>query len=118
MPFIDAPAKILLTGVLCPLCPRQSTSTHLFHCNVKVPMATLQLMQSKTCLSAATQVVLYDKPHLLSCLTFLLVVGTVRSEKKGEELAKLYTQYPGRFSYAIVPDIVKVSNSRSGCSRY
>ena len=36
------------------------------------------------------------------------VVGTVRSAAKGDELKKLYSQYGGRFSYAIVPDIVKV----------
>ncbi|KAF8601879.1 NAD-P-binding protein [Ceratobasidium sp. AG-I] len=35
------------------------------------------------------------------------VVGSVRSEKKGAELAKLYTQHRGRFSYVVVPDIVK-----------
>ncbi|KAF8600082.1 NAD(P)-binding protein, partial [Ceratobasidium sp. AG-I] len=35
------------------------------------------------------------------------VVGTVRSDKKGEELAKIYAQYGGRFSFAVVPDIAK-----------
>jgi len=35
------------------------------------------------------------------------VVGTVRSEKKGEDLAKLYTDYGGRFSYVVIPDIAK-----------
>ena len=37
------------------------------------------------------------------------MVGTVRTEKKGEELAKLYTKYDGLFSFAVVPDIAKVS---------
>ncbi|KAF8601883.1 D-lactaldehyde dehydrogenase [Ceratobasidium sp. AG-I] len=35
------------------------------------------------------------------------VVGTVRTEKKGQELVKLYAQYGGRFNYTVVPDIVK-----------
>ncbi|KAF8594883.1 NAD(P)-binding protein [Ceratobasidium sp. AG-I] len=35
------------------------------------------------------------------------VVGTVRSAAKGEELKKLHSQYGDRFSYAVVPDIVK-----------
>lgn len=35
------------------------------------------------------------------------VVGTVRSAKKGEELTKLYSQSGGRFTYVVVPDIVK-----------
>ncbi|KAF8601895.1 NAD-P-binding protein [Ceratobasidium sp. AG-I] len=35
------------------------------------------------------------------------VVGTIRSEKKGKEVAKLYTQYAERFSYVVVPDIAK-----------
>ncbi|KAG8739266.1 methylglyoxal reductase (NADPH-dependent) gre2 [Ceratobasidium sp. 414] len=35
------------------------------------------------------------------------VVGTVRSASKGEELVKIHNQFGDRFSYAIVPDIVK-----------
>ncbi|KAG8684269.1 methylglyoxal reductase (NADPH-dependent) gre2, partial [Ceratobasidium sp. 423] len=35
------------------------------------------------------------------------VVGTVRSESKGEELVKLFPAYTGKLSYAIVPNIVK-----------
>ncbi|KAF8601889.1 D-lactaldehyde dehydrogenase [Ceratobasidium sp. AG-I] len=35
------------------------------------------------------------------------VVGSVRSEKKGEELVKIHSQYGERFSYAVVPNIVK-----------
>ncbi|KAF8601899.1 NAD(P)-binding protein [Ceratobasidium sp. AG-I] len=68
MPFINAPAKILLTG-------------------------------------ANGYFATYAVKDLLE--RGYTVVGTVRSEKKGEELAKLYTEYPGRFSYAVVPDIVK-----------
>ena len=39
---------------------------------------------------------------------YYLVVSAVRFEKKGEDLYKLYTHYPGQFSYFLVPDIVKV----------
>ncbi|KAF8596618.1 D-lactaldehyde dehydrogenase [Ceratobasidium sp. AG-I] len=35
------------------------------------------------------------------------VVGTVRSSSKGDELKKLHAQYGDKFSYAVVPDIVK-----------
>ncbi|CAE6476773.1 unnamed protein product [Rhizoctonia solani] len=35
------------------------------------------------------------------------VIGTVRSEPKGEDLVKLFSSHPGKFSYAVVPDIVK-----------
>ncbi|KAF8601901.1 NAD-P-binding protein [Ceratobasidium sp. AG-I] len=68
MPFINSPAKILLTG-------------------------------------ANGYFATYAVKDLLE--RGYTVVGTVRSEKKGEELVKLYTQYAGRFSYAVVPDIIK-----------
>ncbi|CAE6431438.1 unnamed protein product [Rhizoctonia solani] len=35
------------------------------------------------------------------------VVGTVRSESKGEELVKLFPAYTGKLSYAVVPNIVE-----------
>ncbi|CAE7117027.1 unnamed protein product [Rhizoctonia solani] len=35
------------------------------------------------------------------------VVGTVRSEAKGEELVKLFPSHAGKLSYAVVPNIVK-----------
>ncbi|KAG8716707.1 methylglyoxal reductase (NADPH-dependent) gre2, partial [Ceratobasidium sp. 394] len=35
------------------------------------------------------------------------VVGTVRSTSKGEELVKIHSKFGDRFTYAVVPDIVK-----------
>ncbi|KAG8738385.1 methylglyoxal reductase (NADPH-dependent) gre2 [Ceratobasidium sp. 423] len=69
MPFIQAPAKILLTGANG-----------------------------------------YYAAHLIK--NFLerryTVVGTVRSESKGEELVKLFPAHAGKLSYAVVPDIIKI----------
>ncbi|CAE6480935.1 unnamed protein product [Rhizoctonia solani] len=68
MPFIQSPAKVLLTG-------------------------------------ANGYYAVYVIKDLLE--RGYTVVGTVRSEPKGEDLVKLFFSYPGKFSYAVVPDIVK-----------
>ncbi|KAF8736669.1 NAD-P-binding protein, partial [Rhizoctonia solani] len=68
MPFIQAPAKILLTGANG-----------------------------------------YYAAHVIKDLLDhgYAVVGTVRSESKGQELAKIFPEHAEKFSYAVVPDIVK-----------
>ncbi|CAE6418530.1 unnamed protein product [Rhizoctonia solani] len=68
MPFIQAPAKVLLTGANC-----------------------------------------YFAVHAIKDLLErgYAVVGTVRSEPKGEELVKLFPSHAGKLSYAVVPNIVK-----------
>ncbi|KAJ1301919.1 hypothetical protein OPQ81_000758 [Rhizoctonia solani] len=68
MPFIQAPAKILLTGANG-----------------------------------------YYAVHVIKDLLDhgYSVVGTVRSESKGEDLVKLFPSYAGKISYAVVPNIVK-----------
>ncbi|CUA77275.1 Putative NADPH-dependent methylglyoxal reductase GRP2 [Rhizoctonia solani] len=68
MPFIQSPAKILLTGANG-----------------------------------------YYAVHVIKDLLErgYTVVGTVRSESKGEDLVKVFSSYPGKFSYAVVHDIVK-----------
>ncbi|CAE6435073.1 unnamed protein product [Rhizoctonia solani] len=68
MPFIQAPAKILLTG---------ANGYYAVHV-VKD---------------------LLDRGYT--------VVGTVRSESKGEELVKLFPAHTGKLSYAVVPNILK-----------
>ncbi|CAE6532387.1 unnamed protein product [Rhizoctonia solani] len=68
MPFIQAPAKILLTGANG-----------------------------------------YYAVHVIKDLLErgYTVVGTVRSESKGEELVKLFPSHPGKLSYAVVANIVE-----------
>ncbi|CEL60511.1 Putative uncharacterized oxidoreductase YDR541C OS=Saccharomyces cerevisiae (strain ATCC 204508 / S288c) GN=YDR541C PE=1 SV=2 [Rhizoctonia solani AG-1 IB] len=68
MPFIQAPAKVLLTG-------------------------------------ANGYFAVYAIKDLLD--RGYTVVGTVRSESKGEELVKLFPSHTGKITYAVVPDIVK-----------
>ncbi|CCO32266.1 hypothetical protein BN14_06321 [Rhizoctonia solani AG-1 IB] len=68
MPFIQAPAKVLLTG-------------------------------------ANGYFAVYAIKDLLH--RGYTVVGTVRSESKGEELVKLFPSHTGKITYAVVPDIVK-----------
>ncbi|CAE6471759.1 unnamed protein product [Rhizoctonia solani] len=67
MPFVQAPAKILLTG---------ANGYYAAH-------AVKDLL---------------DRGYT--------VVGTVRSESKGQELAKLFPKHAEKFSYVVVPDIV------------
>ncbi|CAE7117047.1 unnamed protein product [Rhizoctonia solani] len=68
MPFIQSPAKVLLTG---------ANGYYAVHVIKE----------------------LLDRGYS--------VVGTVRSESKGEELVKLFPSHAGKISYAVVPDIVK-----------
>ncbi|KAH7320448.1 hypothetical protein B0J17DRAFT_685255 [Rhizoctonia solani] len=68
MPFIQAPAKILLTG---------ANGYYAVH-----------VIKD-----------LLDRGYT--------VVGTVRSEPKGEELVKLFPTHTGKLSYAVVPNILK-----------
>ncbi|CAE6452185.1 unnamed protein product, partial [Rhizoctonia solani] len=68
MPFIQSPAKVLLTG-------------------------------------ANGYYAVYVIRELLE--RGYTVVGTVRSEPKGEELVKLFPSHAGKISYAVVPNIVK-----------
>ncbi|KDN45793.1 hypothetical protein RSAG8_04626, partial [Rhizoctonia solani AG-8 WAC10335] len=68
MPFIQSPAKILLTG-------------------------------------ANGYLAVHAIKNLLE--RGYTVVGTVRSEPKGEELVKLFPSHAGKLSYAVVPNIVK-----------
>ncbi|EUC54216.1 NADPH-dependent methylglyoxal reductase GRE2 [Rhizoctonia solani AG-3 Rhs1AP] len=68
MPFIQSPAKVLLTG-------------------------------------ANGYYAVYVIKELLE--RGYTVVGTVRSAPKGEELVKLFPSHNGKFSYAVVPNILK-----------
>ncbi|EUC54215.1 NADPH-dependent methylglyoxal reductase GRE2 [Rhizoctonia solani AG-3 Rhs1AP] len=68
MPFIQSPAKVLLTG---------ANGYYAVH-------VVKELLERG-----------------------YTVVGTVRSESKGEELVKLFPSHTGKISYAVVPDIVE-----------